>query len=390
MSKWRFLYLLTLGIGIWLYLTLHNEISILFLSLLIILPLISLIHLLLTMVFFQVHQLHPEHNYSKKDTLHYSYGFRNKSFIPLSPIKIQFSADHYAFEGDAYKTHLIYLMPLEDTKIAMDLVCKYWGDYTIGIKRIVFYDFLRLFRYSKKDIHPAKVHVHPRVVDFEYLSIAPAYTMGNSQKSKWSVEDKELIRDIRPYRQGDSYRDIHWKLSSKVNNFMVKQYEGIKNNSLTLIMDSREPVYEDELNYAFADKVVEVSLAVFNFCLKQGYPVVFHTQGQQTQYDVASQLELGFHQLSYSKFDASESISCTLKELDQLSSLIIVTGDLSEQLIDFLLDTRKQHISLYLFIVYEDLSQEKRQLYHQLLQGELSHIFFVHLNDPIHLLSEGV
>lgn len=60
-----------------------------------------------------------------------------------------------------------------------------------------------------------------------------------SQKSETLIDEIDRIRGMQP---GDRMRDIHWKLSARMQSWMVRQYEKADEAQLTVLMDLPDPL----------------------------------------------------------------------------------------------------------------------------------------------------
>ena len=117
--------------------------------------------------------------------------------------------DDYSSLEQVDSSHSYTLLPGEREEHATALMCRYCGNYKVGIDRIVLEDYFRIFRLSSRCPTPMEVHVLPRVLQPERLSLFSSTTEGlrltNNQNSPFP--DAET----RTYRLGDSPRMIHWK-----------------------------------------------------------------------------------------------------------------------------------------------------------------------------------
>ncbi|MDY5836129.1 MAG: DUF58 domain-containing protein [Eubacteriales bacterium] len=71
-----------------------------------------------------------------------------------------------------------------------------------------------------------------------------------SQKSGFDLDEIELVR---PMREGDRMRDVHWKVSARMQDWMVRQYEKADENELYFLfqlpdLDPSQAMSEDKLN----------------------------------------------------------------------------------------------------------------------------------------------
>ena len=95
-----------------------------------------------------------------------------------------------------------------------------------------------------------------------------SYKYSQSQKGS----DPSEMFDIKAYGEGDSYKAIHWKLSSKLDEIMIREHGLPIENRVLVIVDKR-PAAEDK---DLLDRKVEFTASFSYTLLKKG---VFHSLG---------------------------------------------------------------------------------------------------------------
>lgn len=101
---------------------------------------------------------------------------------------------------------------------------RFRGTYEIGADELYVYDFFRLFRVRIPVDAMATVYVLPRRTAIEEtLALSVSDSAARTVRAQTAVDRLE-VSDIRDYRAGDPLRSIHWKLSSKSEEFIVKDY----------------------------------------------------------------------------------------------------------------------------------------------------------------------
>lgn len=116
------------------------------------------------------------------------------------------------------------LTALSDRPIRNTVSFRFRGTYDVGIREIYVYDLFRLFRVRIPVDAMTTVYVLPRRVSLEGASaLAVSDSAARTVRSQLVVDRLE-VSDIRDYRAGDPLKSIHWKLSSKSEQFVVKDY----------------------------------------------------------------------------------------------------------------------------------------------------------------------
>ncbi|WP_105614428.1 DUF58 domain-containing protein [Vallitalea okinawensis] len=389
-----FYLLLTIASGVVIYFN-GGVIPSLIFFILLFLPLVSFLHLLFARFTFTYDESIDTERIIKGNRIHYNYRFKNRTIIPYPPIRIIFSGDREVFEDHHYVSNNVHLLPFDHHEISIPLKCLYWGEYKIGIDRVVFKDFLGLFRVKKRNKDPFMILVYPRVIPLKNITIRPALMETYRNIHQLAKGNKEIVSDIRSYRYGDTLHDIHWKLSSKHNELLVKNYHDIKNNNISMFIDLYPITHKAKIQ--IMDKIIETSVAVINHCLQNSLPLEIYTSEYAHDFKIAEQFQEAYEHVSKVYFRSSFSInslviSKTLACHDSHNkNLIIVTSHLNNELLGSIHELANATYKIYLFFISpKTLSAKDKESYRDLLQNNSIHPFFVNLDDHITELYEGV
>lgn len=111
----------------------------------------------------------------------------------------------------------------EKRTLRMD--AKYSGAYEFSIKRMEIRDAFSLFRKKRETNLEAEVIVLPEITRIETTALREeAYDMESFQYSdRQRGEDTGEVFQLRSYQPGDSMKQVHWKLSAKLDELTVKE-----------------------------------------------------------------------------------------------------------------------------------------------------------------------
>jgi len=159
-------------------------------------------------------------------------------------------------------------------ELSADISSKYRGVYKIGIESIEIMDFLKLFRFVKPMKDSIFITVCPDVVEFsdKLFLVSPSEQIGVSRKT--TAEDYSSISDIRPFQHSDSMKKIHWKLSAKKNELMVKNYDITNNTATAIIVDNRLTPDMVPEKCALEDMLVEMAVSIVKHNLSLNQSVI--------------------------------------------------------------------------------------------------------------------
>ncbi len=129
------------------------------------------------------------------------------------------------------------MSPLASYTISNTVKFRYRGTYEIGVSCLYVYDFFRMLRVRVDVGMFDTVSVLPRrLIMGEGEESAVSDSARESKKDPNSYEKIE-ISDIREYVTGDPLKSIHWKLSSKAEDFLVCDYDTGSSKKTLLFCD---------------------------------------------------------------------------------------------------------------------------------------------------------
>ncbi len=190
---------------------------------------------------------------------------KNLSFVALPGVraKVLYSG---GFLGSVEKNEITFpLNALTKQTVTCDLESEHIGVVKLSIRDIILQDYLRLFSLRIKVRKEYEVTFLPEILPIE-MDMRPNTLMNDDSdvfsKNKKGDDPSEVFA-IRDYVGGDKLNRIHWKLSSKTENLMVKDYSLPINNKVVLLLELGAPVGEKQLHEV--DAAVGAAISISNF-----------------------------------------------------------------------------------------------------------------------------
>lgn len=210
-------------------------------------------------------------NDQKKPYLHI-HVHKTKHLIMTNQLLIRYSLNHTLFHEKEKKEILI---PLTNQKDSYDFVFDetYCGQIQIECENCALLDVFRLFsmpvKHSKINsciIYPSKVNIQLGMLENDKGMVDYEGVVQNKKG-----HDLSEIYDIRKYEPGDDVRSIHWKLSQKIDDIVIREASNLSQYNVLIIPDlALENKKVDELNGAVAllaaisEKLLEMQIG---FCI---------------------------------------------------------------------------------------------------------------------------
>ena len=239
------------------------------------------------------------------DTLTLSMGIFNDKFFPFTRMRVRIQGVDVTLD----KILSIDLPPRQDVQFEVPLELPYRGEFTVGMTELwvtdcfgllpLRFDLRKLpyYRMLPVTVLPALTRLpaaHPVASDAAYFA-------------RGGVSDEgESFAMVRQYRAGDKLRSIHWKLSARKREMLVRRYDVPEERTCLIVADAR-PMRElsEEAALRYADTVASCTLALADQALLAGHPVRIADGRGEIRIHSTRQFEEMRAMLAHLRFDSS-------------------------------------------------------------------------------------
>ncbi len=163
------------------------------------------------------------------------------------------------------------IAPFGKCRISALCMHRYRGSYTAKLERVAVYDPLRIIRLSKKVNAEMTQIFLPRRISLGGFDASASGEL-HSPLSRMISGEREDFSHVREYSDGDLIQLVHWKLTAKTNELMIKQYdENSEQRALVLCDFGFEGYPAGALMYA--DSVIETAISFAMASMEAGVTV---------------------------------------------------------------------------------------------------------------------
>lgn len=246
----------------------------------VLLPVVSYLYTGFIFVRFKYGQTIDKKTLTKGDKVNFIFSINNEDFLLYPYIRVSFLGSKTIF-ADQFAPLKLSLSPSRSKSFALELQCRYRGTYEVGIDTVEIEDFLGLFSFKYKVNEQKKIVVYPKIIQLQRFALKNSFISESQPVINSRCEDNVTACDVREYQYGDSLRKIHWKLTSKLDELMVKQFESTSEISAVLLIDLLPNEFAGESNVIIEDKLTEAAVAIIHYCLYNWIPVnlLFYSDG---------------------------------------------------------------------------------------------------------------
>lgn len=223
------------------------------------LPVISLVYLALVYWRFRIYQKVESRNMVCGQPMPYFFVLQNDDYCPFASISVRLFSSFSYVEKLPDDTEY-ELLPGDKYTYETKLVCKYRGEYEVGVKEIMVTDFFRLFKFTYRIPGTIKAIVQPKVTRLAALN-----SIGNLSvllQRDTSLADTEPDVVVRDYIAGDALKQIHWKATAREQKLKIRNRTGEEKQGIVLFCDTKRYSRHMKEYLPVENKLLEIMLAL--------------------------------------------------------------------------------------------------------------------------------
>ena len=264
-TAYAILWPILFAVGIVFTQALRNQVSYIFMIVVLALPFIELAYVLIGRVSVSASFSCGKPAAEKNEPVPISVKIENKAILPLPFVEAELILPD---ENSLHSSVLAVAAPLPARgtySYGRSVSFPYKGEYECGVHDLYVSSLFRFFRAKKTVNKKTSVLVLPRRLDMEPGTKRYVGETSASSNDPVSGSDSAEITEIKEYRPGDPMRNIHWKLSGKAQELMTKHFGSENGMNTAVIADGGDCFSADvtaarDMNEYCADAVCELSL----------------------------------------------------------------------------------------------------------------------------------
>lgn len=230
---------------------------------------VTFIYLLCVHLFFRIYQELEKNTPMAGDVVRFHFLLKNEFFFGFAGIRVRFFKDFSVINGlsDEMEYELI---PRTGIEKQTELICKYRGEYEVGIRAVEIQDYFRLFTVSFPNHETLRVTVKPKIVELSELRAVDLSRLMARDSDRGSDSPDVLTRK---YEAGDDPRQIHWKASARSRELLVRIRVGEEQEGISILMGAFRKNAQAANYLPAEDKILEIVIAWVLLLVKKQIPV---------------------------------------------------------------------------------------------------------------------
>lgn len=229
------------------------------------------------------------------DPLGFAVKFTNESIIPVSAVKAVLEIKDLSEEAVLRRKIMTPLAAKERKSISATVKSPYSAVIECRITKLFCYDLFGIFSFKIKPISNSDSFVIiPRTADGEYVKtlqsqyITDSDTFSDTERG----DDPSQVFEVRSYSAGDDIRKIHWRLSTKYDDLIVKEYSKPVTEDCIVLLESGICGCGEYSHKQLADEILSVFMKLSYELIEseQKFTVFRYSKqsGSLSEFDVTS------------------------------------------------------------------------------------------------------
>lgn len=380
------LFLLVMGLNLVWALSTGGRIYLLFFTVMAVMLVLALISVLLTRLTLSTECTLPEPWATRGSEVDLVVEIGHRCPLPVAPVLLTvLPPDNGPPIESRVQTPLF-----ARAKCRQRLYCPHVGTYLVGISMVTLSDVFSLFtvRVRLREAQRALM-VRPQVSELRPLRFSPG-EVENYMMAR-ATEDTTEPADTRAWQEGDPLKRVHWKLSMRRRELLVRTFEEpMRPDALVLV--NCEPLPGDpETAHVLRDVLCENAASIASAQLTAGNPVRLPLIGTRTR-DITTSNPMEMVRildaLAEEDFRANRQFELVmlmeLRRIRRTGAVAILTASLTGNIADAAMQMRRMGPYTRLYLVHaEPLTEEQEGLLNRLEKYDIEVETIALVNDYV-------
>ena len=297
---------------------------------------------------------------------------RHSCLLPVSAVRIRLNVPSaYAPTQEVS----VSCPPFSRRTFRQVIHCPHRGVYEAGVTGISVEDVFGLVCLSRRpDTRLVKLEVLPCAWEEAPLKLSAADQ--GPQIIRRAAEDNTSPSDVRTWQEGDELKKVHWKLSLRKREMMVRTYEESARPDTLIIPDLAEITALRDQQLTLEDCICEAALSAAQAQLRAGYPVRMPLVGARPR-EISGQFPADIPAFTDAmlrvKFDSpygyEQVLTLMLARFQRTGGAVLVTARLTTRIADMALRMQRSGVATRLVWVSDDDREESMALIERVKMG---------------------
>lgn len=276
--------------------------------------------------------------------------------LPLPVPYAEIRSDAFTASGNGYSCYLRDTTWDENIWIKNDLRFSKRGLHKLDNIFVRVSDVFRISCFEKTIDTGITIKVFPKIHNISSLPLSGIDIYRETADLKSRSEDQNTVRDVRKYREGDSLKKVHWKLSAKQDELFVKNLDTISGEEIVLFSDMNSRNYSLDDSGTVEESVVDFSASIVNQIIRKNLSIKVFLNTSPGRYfelddkpDFNRFMDFLVSQSSDGSMELYQYIYENSYRLHRMNHIAVVTAELDAPLAETLLQMGASGYSISVF-----------------------------------------
>ena len=338
-------------------------------AMLFMMALVGFLNALITLITLQMTLTAQKKSAERGETVGVRLMLKRRTLLPPGSIELEVSAPD---EGRDTGRIVVASAPIKGREYRYAIHCAHRGVYEVGVSRLRATDIFGLFTLSRRVKETtARVEVMPKLKQTPAMIVKPGDE--GPQGRVRMTEDMASPSGVRAWQEGDSLKKVHWKLTARRRELMVRTFEESARPDFLILLDCAPVNAMKSHVRTIEDALCEAAAAAALAQMEAGYPVRMPLNASkpselsgQTPAEIAHFLSA----LTWLQFDSPYSfeqvIQLELRRMLRTGALILISTRLNAALAELALRVSQLGVKVqYVWVAettHTDNEEMKRRL----------------------------
>ena len=294
-----------------------------------------------------------EQTVHRGEDLIFTLRMRHKGLIPIAPILLEVSDS----SGSLDREIRLKNMPRRVQSLRLPIHASHVGVYPVGLRACVVEDLLGIV--SKRVVlsdTSFSLTVLPRTFSTEPLVLSPGDP--GSEIMARATEDLNAPSDVRSYQPGDAMKKIHWKLSLRKGELIVRKFDEPILQDVLILMDcSRPPSWgHPQAEADIRDTLLETAASVLTDQASTDHQVRLPLLGHHpVDVDKSMGLPIAMDYLARVDFSETDRFERVLimesRRLRKVGCVVVVSARLNIPMVDIMIRMHRSGPNIRFYLI---------------------------------------
>ncbi len=275
-----------------------------------------------------------------------------RGWIPVAPFQVEVTAGPDRPE----QTVQLEADPGKPQKLTLSFHAAHVGVSSPGVRAVTVSDLFNL----------CSIRVVPQTAGGELLVLPLPFDVGEmiyaagesgAETMARASEDLTSPAEIRAYQQGDEMKKIHWKMSMRKQELLVRRFEAPVMPDALVLLDCAEPPHQagEEADADIRDALLETAASVMQENMRTDHPAKMPLLGNHPiELDKGMGMPMILEALARVDFSAGDKfervLQLEMRRMRRVGGTIVIAARLNSRMVDVMTAMRRMgpYVRLYL------------------------------------------